>query len=78
MDIRHQKLGFSNELSVFLPLDGAHGDGTTFVDVEAVGLARVHLGVGRAIAHESALADLRVDASGDEEGDTDVVVFQLQ
>ncbi len=78
MDIRHQKLGFPDEFSVFLPFDGAHGDGAAFVDVEAVGLAGVHLGVGRAVAHEGALADLRVDAPGDEEGDADVVVFQLQ
>ena len=41
----HQKLGFSDEFSVFLPFDGTHGDGAALVDVEAVGLAGIHLGV---------------------------------
>ena len=77
MDIRHQKFGFPDEFSVLLPFDGAYCDLAAFVDVEAVGLSRIHLGVGCAVAHEGALADLRVDASGDEEGDADVVVFQL-
>ena len=77
MDIRHQKLGFSNKFSVFLPFDGAHGDFAALVNVEAVGLSCVHLGVGCAITHEGTLADLRVDASRDEESDADVVVFQL-
>jgi len=78
MDIRHQKLGFPDEFSVFLPFDGAHGDLAAFVDVEAIGLACVHLGVGRAVAHQCTLADLRVDAPRDKECDADVVVFQLK
>ena len=75
MDMRHQKLGLANQFSMFLPLDGTHGDLAAFVYIEAVGLAGVHLGMGRAVAVEGALADLRVDASRDEEGDADVVVF---
>ena len=63
---------------MLLPLDGADGDFSAFIDIEAVGLARVHLGVGGAVAVERALADLRVDASRDEEGNVDVVVFKLQ
>ncbi len=63
---------------MFLSLDGADGDFAAFVDIEAVGLARVHLGVGGAVAVECALADLRVDASWDEESDSDVVIFQFQ
>ena len=78
MDIRHQKLGFPDEFSVFLPFDGAYGDGATFIDVEAVGLAGVHLGVGRAVAHQGALADLGVDTPWDQEGDVDVGILQLQ
>ena len=78
MDIRHQQLGATNEFAVLLPLDGTHGDLTAFVHIEAIGLSRIHLGVGRTVAHQRALADLRVDASGDEEGDVDVVVFKLQ
>ena len=35
MNIRHQKLGFSNEFAVFLPLDGAHGDGTAHAKMDA-------------------------------------------
>ena len=78
MYIRHQQLGASDKLPVFLPLDGTHGDGAAFVHIEAVGLTCVHLGMGRAVTHQCALADLRVDASWDEESDIDVVVFQLQ
>ena len=78
MDMRHQKLGLADQFPVFLPFDGAHGDGTAFVDVEPVGLPRIHLGVSRAVAVQGALADLRIDAPWDEEGDTDVVVFQFQ
>ena len=57
---------------MFLSFDGADGDFAAFVHIEAVGLARVHLGVGGAVAVECALADLRVDASGNEEGHADV------
>ena len=78
MDIRHQKFLAPNEFAVFLPFDGAHGDLAAFLHTETVGLPSIHLGVGCAVAVEGALADLRVDASGDEEGDTDVVVFQFQ
>ena len=63
---------------MLLPLDGADSDFTAFLHAEAVGLAGVHLGVGRAVAHQCALADLRVDTPGDEEGDVDVVVLELQ
>ena len=63
---------------MFLSLDGAYGDFAAFVDVEAVGLSSVHLGVSRAVAVQGALADLRVDASRDEEGDAYVVVFHLE
>ena len=78
MNIRHQKFGFSDELAMFLPLDGAHGDGAAFIDIEAVGLSSVHLGMGCAVTVKGTLADLRVDASRDEESDADVVVFQFQ
>ena len=77
MNIRHQKLCFSNQFSVFLSFDGAHGNFATFVYIESVGLSRVHLGMGRAVAMKGTLADLRVDTPRDEEGDSDVVVFQL-
>ena len=78
MDIRHQKLGATDELAMALPFDGAHGDFAALIDIEAVGLAGIHLGMGRAVAVEGALADLRVDAPWDEESHADVVVFQLQ
>ena len=78
MDIGHQQLAATDEFAVALPFDGAHGDGTAFVHIEAVGLSRVHLGVGGTVAHQCTFADLRVDASRNEEGDVDVVVFQLQ
>ena len=78
MDMCHQKLGFADELTVLLPFDGTHGDGTAFVHIKAIGLASIHLGVGCAVAMQCALADLRVDAPWDEESDADVVVFQLQ
>ena len=63
---------------MLLSLDGAYGDFAAFVDVEAVGLSSVHLGVGRAVAMQGAFADLCVDASWDKEGDAYVVVFQLE
>ena len=78
MDMRHQQLGAAYEFAVFLPLDGTHGDGTALVHIKAIGLSGVHLGVGRAVAMQGTLADLRVDAPWDEEGDADVVVFQFQ
>ena len=78
MDIRHQKLTFSYQFSMLLPFDGTHGDGAALVYVEAVSLSGIHLGVGGAVAVKGTLADLRVDAPWDEEGDADVVVFQLQ
>ena len=78
MNVRHQQLGAADEFAVLLPLDGTHGDLTAFVDVEAVGLSRIHLGMGSAVAVQGTLADLSVDASRDEEGDADVVVFQLK
>ena len=46
----HQKLGFSDEFSMLLPLDGTHCDGAAFVNIEAVGLTCVHLGVSCAVA----------------------------
>ncbi len=78
MDMRHEQFGFADEFAVFLPFDGAHCDLSAFVHVKAVGLAGIHFGVGRTIAVEGTLANLSVDASGNEEGDSDVVVFQLQ
>lgn len=63
---------------MFLSLDGADGDFSAFIDIEAVGLSSIHLGVGCAVAVQRAPADLRVDAPGDEESDSDVVVFQFQ
>ena len=78
MDIRHQQLGATDEFAVLLPLDGTHGNLTAFLHAEAIGLTCIHLGVGCAVAHQRALADLRVDATRDEEGDVDVVVFKLQ
>ena len=77
MNIRHQQLGTTDEFAVFLPFDGPHGDGSTLVHIEAVGLTGIHLGMGCAIAHESTLADLCVDAPRDEEGDADVIIFQF-
>ena len=78
MDMCHQKLGFTDELTVLLPFDGTHGDGAALVDIQTIGLSRIHLGVGGAIAVQGALADLRVDAPRDKEGDTDGVVLQLE
>ena len=78
MDICHQQFRPSNELTVFLPFDGAHGNLAGFLHAEAIGLSCVHLGMGSAIAMKGALADLRVDASWDEEGDVDVVVLEFQ
>ena len=75
MDICHQQFRPSNELAVFLPFDGAHGNLAGFLHAEAVGLSRVHLGMGRAVAMKGALADLRVDTPRDEEGDIDIVVL---
>ena len=48
--MRHQKLGFPDELAVLLPLDGTHGDFAAFLHAEAVGLSGIHLGVGGAVA----------------------------
>ena len=76
--MRHQQLGAADEFAVLLPLDGTNSDFAAFLHIEAISLSRIHLGVGRAVAVQGTLADLRVDASWDEEGDTDVVVFQLQ
>ena len=78
MDMRHQQLGATNQLPVFLSLNGTHGDFAAFVHVEAVGLSSIHFGVGCAVAVERTLADLRVDAPRNEECDADVVVFQFQ
>ena len=78
MNIRHQQFCPSDELAVFLSFDGAHGNLAGFLHAEAVGLPCVHLGMGGAIAMKGTLADLRVDASWDEEGDVDVVVFEFQ
>ncbi len=78
MDMRHQQLGTPDELAVLLSFDGAHGDSAAFLYTESVGLSCVHFGVGGAVAVKGAFADLRVDAPRDEEGDIDVVVFQLQ
>ena len=78
MDMRHQQLGAADEFAVFLPLDGPHGNLTAFFYAEAIGLACVHFGMGSAVTVQGALADLSVDASRDEEGDVDVVVFQFQ
>ena len=78
MDMCHQQFRAANELAMLLPFDGTHSDGTAFIDIEAVGLSCVHLGMSRAVAVQGALADLRVDASRDEESDVDVVVFQFQ
>ena len=50
MDVCHQQFRTPDELAVFLPLDGAHGDGSAFLHAEAVGLSRVHLGMSRAVA----------------------------
>ena len=73
----HQQLAFADEFAVFLSLDSEDGDGTALVHIKTIGLARIHLGVGCAVAMQGTLADLRVDAPGDEEGDADIVVFQL-
>ena len=78
MDMRHQKLGAADEFAVLLPFDGTDSDFATFVHIEAVGLSGIHFSVGCAVAVEGAFADLRVDASRDEEGDVDVVVLQFQ
>ena len=78
MDMRHQQFRPANEFAVLLPFDGTHGNLAAFLHAEAIGLPCVHLGVGSAIAMQGAFADLRVNTPGDEEGDVDVVVFQLQ
>ena len=73
----HQQLGAADEFAVLLPFDGTDSDFATFLHIEAVGLSCIHLGVCRAVTVQRTLADLRVDAPRDEEGDADVVVFQL-
>ena len=78
MDIRHQQLRTSNQFAMLLPFDGTNGDFAAFFHIEAVGLSCIHFGVGGTVAHECTLADLRVDASRNEEGDADVVVFQFE
>ena len=78
MDMRHQQLGTPDEFAVLLPFDGPHGNLAAFLHAEAVGLSCVHFGVGGAVAMKGTLANLRVDASWDEEGDVDVVVFEFQ
>ena len=78
MDMRHQQLGAADELAVFLPLDGPHGNLAAFFYAEAIGLSCVHLGMGSAVTVQCALANLRVDAPWDEEGDVDVVVLEFQ
>ena len=76
--MRHQQLGTPDEFAMLLPFDGAHGDSAAFLYTESVGLSGVHFGVGGAVAVKGAFANLRVDASWDEEGDIDVVIFQLK
>ncbi len=78
MDVSHQQLGLANEFTVPLPFDGSYRDSSAFVHIQAVGLSSVHLGMGTAVAHQGTLADLRVDAAGDEEGDVDVGILQFQ
>ena len=78
MNISHQQFRTSDQLSVFLSLDGSDGDGSAFVYIQAIGLSGVHLGVGCAVAVKRALTDLCVDASWDEESDADIVVLQFQ
>ena len=78
MDMRHQQLGTPDELAVLLPFDGSHGDSAAFLYTESVGLSCIHFGVGSAVAVKGALADLRVDAPWDKEGDIDVFIFQLK
>ena len=78
MDMCHQQLGAADELAVFLSFDGTHGDSAAFLYTEAVGLSCVHFSVGSAVTVKGTLADLRVDAPWDEEGDVDVVVFQFE
>ena len=76
--MRHQQLGTPDELAVLLSFDGTHGNLTAFFYAQAVGLPCVHLCVSCAVAMKGTLANLRVDASWDEEGDVDVVVFEFQ
>ena len=78
MDVSHQQLGLADEFTVPLPFNGSHCDGSAFVHIQAVGLSGIHLGMGSAVTHQSALADLRVDAARDEEGDVDVGILQFQ
>ena len=74
----HQQFRLADEFAVFLLFDGPHGDGTAFVHIKAVGLSGIHLGVGCAVAHQGTLADLGVDAPGNQERDVDIGIFQLQ
>ena len=78
MNVGHEQLALADKFAVLLPLDGPYSDGAAAVHVESIGLAGVHLGMGRAVAHQGALADLGVDASGDQEGDMEVGILQLQ
>ena len=78
MDMRHQQLGTPDEFAVLLPFDGPHGNLAAFLHAESVGLSCIHFGVGSAVAVKGTLADLRVDAPRDKEGDVDVVVFEFQ
>ena len=78
MDVRHEQFRFSDEFTVLLAFDGTHGNGSTLVYIKTIGLSCIHFGMGCAVAMQRALADLCVDASRDEEGDANVVVFQFQ
>ena len=77
MDICHQQFLPPDEFAVFLPFDGANGNFAAFLNTQAIGLSGIHLGMGGAVAMKGAFADLGIDASRDEEGDVDVVVFQF-
>ena len=74
----HQQLLAADELLVFFLGDGLQGDFRAFGHVHAVGLTRVHLGEFLPGGEQGALGYLRAYAAGDEEGDLDVGVFQLQ
>ena len=78
MDMCHQQLGAPDEFTMLLPFDGTHGNSAAFFYAESIGLACIHLGMGRTVAMKSTFADLRVDTPRDEEGDVDVVVFQFE
>lgn len=73
----HEQLVFSDEFSVLLFLDSSYCNFRCFVNVETFRLTWIHFVVTLSVAKKSALADIGVDSSWNQECYAYVVVFQI-